>query len=211
MIIDEAAGDEAGCNAPVYFPVLTTLASATTRARTLGAMVELSFRAGRDGDTTDDWRADMRTALDNAFPSLRPPRRDELERLLTAAFYAGADQAVIDDASRPDRAMQAAQAKAALHGLNYDLADGARTAALEARATAYLLAHKLPIGADEAAACAIDALREAGFDVPARESSFVLEGAANGVEEREAWEAASREYQSREASALDSILGEALA
>lgn len=205
------AVDEGGSNGFIYFPCLSTFASAAVRARTLGGLVELSFLAGRNGDATDDWRADMLTAVEKAFPALRSDRRKAVEALLEAAFYAGHDQATIDEAARPESAMKFAKAKATLHELHYEAADGARTSAVEARATAYLLAHNLPIEADEAAACAITAFREAGFEVPAREGAFVLEGARNGVEEREAWETAGREYQDRQASLVDSILDGPLA
>lgn len=210
MHTDQTILAEGGCDTLAYYPVLTECAASRTRARTLSMFAELSFIAGREGDATDDWRSDMTAAVASAFSALRLHRRQEVERLLTAAFYAGCDQATIISAARPASAKRAAEAKAVLHGLHYQREDGHRTAAIEARSTAYLLARKLPIGADEAAACTIDALRDAGFMVPVKESSFVLEGAMRGVEEREAWEAASREFEEREASALDSILyGEA--
>jgi hypothetical protein len=211
MITETDAVDEDGSDSFTYWPVLTTVAQAEHRARTLSMFAELSFLAGRNGDATDDWRADMLAAVDKAFPTLRPDRREAVKTLLEAAFYAGHDLAAINEAQRPERAMKFAKAKATLHELHYDGEDGARTSALEARATAYLLAHKLPIGADEAAACAVAAYREAGFDVPEREVGFVLEGACNGVEEREAWEAAKRQYHGKEESLFDTILGEALA
>jgi hypothetical protein len=211
MDTQDNAVDEDGFDSSAYFPVLTTLADAPVRRRTLSMFAELSFMAGREGDATADWRDDMSAAVDKAFASLRPDRREEVKELLTTAFYAGHDLATIAAAPMPERAMQFAKAKATLLELHYDPTDVV-PAALEARATAYLLAHKLPIEADEAAACAIAAFREAGFEVPERESSFVLEGAGNAVRDREAWEAAEREFEEREQALTDSILtGEARA
>jgi len=207
---DDNAADEDGCNGPSYYPVLSEIADATSRARTLSTFAELCFIAGLAGDETDDWRADMRGAVAKAFASIRPPRRDEIERLLTAAYYAGCDHATIIAAPRPEHAMRFAAAKATLHELRFGEERHAPTSAheLEARATAYLLAHKLPINADEAAACSIYAMRDAGFEVPQREWGFVLEGASQGLLERETYEAAGREYRERQASFFGTILGE---
>lgn len=207
------AVDEDGCNSPDYLPFLTAAARSTSARRKLRVLVELSFVAGAECEVQEHWQADMRAALEGLFPSIRPERREAVEALLTAAYYAGDANAAVTWAARPERALQVAQARTTLHEVDCDSAGDRHHSAheREARSTAYYLARKLPIGADEAAACTMQALWTAGFPLHFLAVEGVLEASARGVKEREDWEASNREFRNREDSALASLLGEALA
>lgn len=212
MISSDNGVDGDVSNIPDYFPVLTTFAKAEERARTLSALGELSFVAGRAGDDFDDWVTDMLGAVDEAFPNLRL-NRDRRARLCVALcdiFKAGTQQRSIDEAGRPAEALRFARGWAVCHEFRCEHEYGGERSPNSHKWAAATFAHKLarylPITAQEAAACVLEALAERSYRVPMAGGDVVLEAAERGVEERLATEAYERADEADDEQLLDSIL-----
>lgn len=179
-------GVEGDFDLPSYFPVLRTFAQSEARCRTASGLQELSFVAGRAGDAPEDWRADMRAGVTEAFPGIRPERRASLETVLQRAFDAGVVHHWIDRAEVPRKTRRLAQAYALVHeaDIRFDCERSTSATQCEAQRIARRLACRHPIDGYQAARAALDALAELGLKILPMRAVRVVQAGWGGEAER---------------------------
>lgn len=205
-----AADDEDGFDLPDYFPVLTTFAHATERCRSLSALGELSFLAGRAGDSRDDWEADTDAAIAEAFGQLRSDRRSLVKLLLRRAFDDGVEHHGVDQAEVPESAAILARAYAVAFEADVAIEESGCLPGVmqcQAESMAYKVAVRRPVDAYQAARAVIDAMANVGLKTRSPLAFRIVEQALRGERERDRM-IARRTDRGDVGAMLDAIFGE---
>lgn len=203
--------EEVGFDLPTYFPVLQTFASAPERRRTLGALHELSFVAGRAGDPRSDWEGDTDAAIDQAFGAVRPDRRALVKLLLRRAYDDGMIYHWVDQAQVPAAAKALARAYAVAFEADVAIEEsGCSPGVLQCQAEqmAYKVAVRRPVDAYQAARAVIDAMAAVGLKTRAPLAFRIVEQALRGERERGRLNRRRNGEQSDFHAILDSIFDE---
>lgn len=147
-----------------YVDILTTVAKTAQRGR-LAALADLSFVGGRAGDSLTDWRADIESALFEAFPRLAGMRRERLFRHFEDLFIHGTEARLVDLARPREDAIMLARARALSNAARVKLKLAGRgcDADAEVGELAWTVAFETPSTSAEAARAAIDALADVGL------------------------------------------------